>query len=176
MVDTAPRGVMSLAFYLPQFHPIPENDAGGGRASPSGSTSRRPQPHFAGHDSRTSRASSATTTCVPTTSASAGGPRAPRRHRRLLLLPLLVRRTTAARRPLETHACIRHDRDFPFCLCWANENWTRRWDGRHGEVLIDQTYSAEDDERHLQLLLRIWEDERYLRIDRRPVMLVYRDR
>jgi len=43
--------------------------------------------------------------------------------------------------------------DFPFCLCWANEDWTRAWDGRSGEVLVGQKYSDADDIRHLHYLL-----------------------
>ena len=48
-------------------------------------------------------------------------------------------------RPLEQFLKAR-DIDMPFCLMWANENWTRRWDGMEGEVLISQDYIAEDDE------------------------------
>jgi len=64
--------------------------------------------------------------------------------------------------------------DFPFCLCWANEDWTRAWDGRSGEVLVGQKYSDADDIRHLHYLLNFFEDTRYIRIDDRPLFLVYR--
>jgi lipopolysaccharide biosynthesis protein len=62
----------------------------------------------------------------------------------------------------------------PFCLCWANENWTRRWDGRDDEILLRQDYSEEDDRRHIRWLIRAFEDPRYLRLGDRPVFLVYR--
>ncbi len=64
--------------------------------------------------------------------------------------------------------------DFPFCLCWANENWTRRWDGKDSEILIEQVYSASDDRDHIQSLLSAFTDPRYIKVDGKPIFLVYR--
>ena len=64
--------------------------------------------------------------------------------------------------------------DFPFLLCWANEPWTRAWDGKTSTVLIPQTYSPDDDLAHLRWLAEVFADPRYLRIDGKPVFLVYR--
>ena len=64
--------------------------------------------------------------------------------------------------------------DFPFCLCWANENWTRRWDGLNSEILLKQDYNGEDDRAHMQDLITSFKDPRYIRIDDKPVFLVYR--
>jgi hypothetical protein len=64
--------------------------------------------------------------------------------------------------------------EFPFCLCWANENWTRTWNGGTREVLLRQTYSASDDTQHIRWLLEPFADRRYVKIDGRPVFLVYR--
>lgn len=64
--------------------------------------------------------------------------------------------------------------DFPFCLCWANENWTRAWDGRSGQILLEQRYSEEDDRAHIEHLLPIFADRRYIRVGNRPLFLVYR--
>jgi lipopolysaccharide biosynthesis protein len=63
--------------------------------------------------------------------------------------------------------------DFPFCLCLANENWTRAWDGSSAKVSLEQHYSPEDDLAHIHHLLPIVADWRYIRVDGRPMLLVY---
>ncbi len=63
---------------------------------------------------------------------------------------------------------------FPFCLCWANENWTKAWDGRNKRILIEQKYSHADDLSHINSLIPAFLDERYITIDDKPVLLVYR--
>lgn len=63
--------------------------------------------------------------------------------------------------------------DLPFCLCWANHNWTRSWDAGNKEMLLEQTY---DDNTHAQFiddLFPYFNDKRYIRIDNKPVLLVY---
>ncbi len=64
--------------------------------------------------------------------------------------------------------------DFPFALCWANEEWTRGWDARSGHVLMRQEYSEADDLAHIRWLLKAFADPRYITIDGRPVFLIYR--
>src|SRR6266436_5244820 len=66
------------------------------------------------------------------------------------------------------------DLDFKFCLCWANENWTRRWDGADNELLIAQSHNAEDDIALIRYLNRYFDDPRYLRISGKPALTVYR--
>jgi lipopolysaccharide biosynthesis protein len=63
--------------------------------------------------------------------------------------------------------------DFPFALCWANEPWTRAWDGRTGDVIVRQGYSAQDDVAHIRALLPAFADTRYVRVKERPLFLVY---
>jgi len=64
--------------------------------------------------------------------------------------------------------------NFPFCLCWANESWTRRWDGLSNDILIAQDYSEEDDIAFIDNLTRYIKDPRYIKIDNKPVILIYR--
>jgi len=78
-------------------------------------------------------------------------------------------------RPLEQLLEAR-DIDMPFCLMWANENWTRRWDGMEGEVLISQDYLPEDDDRLVEDFARHFADSRYIRIGGRPLLMIYRPR
>ncbi|MVO98400.1 glycoside hydrolase family 99-like domain-containing protein [Paenibacillus lutrae] len=67
------------------------------------------------------------------------------------------------------------DPDFPFCLSWANEPWTRRWDGMESDVLMPQDYGDEEDwKAHFDSLLDAFKDERYIRVEGKPVFLIYR--
>lgn len=65
--------------------------------------------------------------------------------------------------------------DFPFMLCWANENWTRAWDGNDQQVLLQQDYSFDDDANHMNYLCStFFKDERYIKHEGKPVFIVYR--
>jgi lipopolysaccharide biosynthesis protein len=64
--------------------------------------------------------------------------------------------------------------DFPFCLCWANDPWSRRWDGRTRDLLQPQTYSPEDDVAHIRWLIPALSDPRAIQVDGKPMFLVYR--
>jgi hypothetical protein len=64
--------------------------------------------------------------------------------------------------------------NFPFCIGWANESWTRRWTGEEKEVLLEQTYSPQDDLAHARWLAELFSDPRYIRVDGRPLFVLYR--
>lgn len=65
--------------------------------------------------------------------------------------------------------------DFPFMLCWANENWSRNWDGGFNKVLIEQNYSKEDDIDHMRWLCKnVFSDKRYIKVNNKPFFAVYR--
>ena len=64
--------------------------------------------------------------------------------------------------------------DFPFCICWANENWTRRWDGSEDEILMKQDYSEGSAKQFIRDVIPILKDRRYIKIGAAPILLVYR--
>ncbi|MFQ3576725.1 MAG: glycoside hydrolase family 99-like domain-containing protein [Cytophagales bacterium] len=65
--------------------------------------------------------------------------------------------------------------DFPFMFCWANENWSRRWDGEDSQLLIKQDYSTEDDIQHIRFLGEsFFKDDRYIKVEGKPFFVVYR--
>ena len=165
-----------IAFYLPQFHPIPENDQWWGKGFTEWTNVTKARPLFPGH-------------YQPHLPSDLGFYD--------LRLPEVREAQAAIARQHGIHGfCYYHywfngrrmleqpfndvlalgQPDFPFCLCWANENWTRNWDGGHREMLVPQSYSAADDHRHIDWLLRAFEDPRYIQIDDRPLMVIYRPR
>ena len=166
--------VRAIAFHLPQFHPIPENDEWWGKGFTEWTNVVKTAPQFPGHyqphlpadlgfyDLRLPEARAAQAELA----ASYGIHGFCYYHywfngRRLLGRPL--DEILASGQP-----------DFPFCLCWANETWSRGWLGREEQVLIAQTYSPDDELRHGHWLAKVFADSRYLRKDGRAIFLVYR--
>ena len=167
--------VRTLAIHLPQFHPIRENDEWWGKGFTEWTNVTRPRSSASpGMSSHGCRPTSASTTCAcPKTRAAPGRPGARLRHRRVLLLPLLVRGQRLIERPVDE--ILRSGQpDFPFCLCWANETWSRRWLGEEREILRRQTYSMQDHLDHARWLCAAFADPRYIRVHGRPLFLVYR--
>ena len=169
-----PIDPLLLAIVLPQFHPTPENDAWWGKGFTEWTNVTKAKPQFPGHrqpqlptelgyyDLRLPEARQAQAEMA----AGAGINGFCYYHywfdgKRLLNRP--VDDILATQRP-----------DFPFCLAWANENWTRAWDGRNREVLMQQRYSDADDDAHIDLLCKFFADRRYIRLDGKPLFVVYK--
>lgn len=163
-----------LAMVLPQFHPIAQNDEWWGKGFTEWTNVVKARPKFAGH-------------YQPHLPSDLGfyDLRVPEVREQQADLARAFgidgfcyyhywfNETQLLERPLaEILAAGRPD--FPFCICWANENWTRRWDGYDAQVLIGQSYSADDDRKHIQALLPYLADPRYIRVDGRPLLAVYR--
>jgi hypothetical protein len=66
--------------------------------------------------------------------------------------------------------------DFPICLAWANETWSRRWDGQDHHILQLQSHKPDRElwMRHFEYLFRQWSDRRAIKVDGKPVFLIYR--
>jgi lipopolysaccharide biosynthesis protein len=163
-----------VAFHLPQFHPTPENDEWWGPGFTEWTNVAKARPLFPGHDQphlpadlgfydlRLQEARRAQADLARQYGISAfcyhyywfSG-------RRLLDEPLVG----MLRDP---------GMEMPFCLSWANENWTRRWDGRDREVLIAQDYAPDNARRFIEDALPFLADPRYLRHEGRPLLVVYR--
>ena len=177
-VDAASGGGAAgrtIAFYLPQFHPVPENDEWWGKGFTEWTNTAKAKPLFRGHyqphvpadlgfyDLRLPEAREAQAQLA--------------RHYGIEAFCYYHYWFGSGRRLLERpfeEVLASGEPDFPFCLCWANQTWTGIWHGAPKRVLIEQTYPGDDDHRrHFDYLLHAFTDRRYLRVDGKPLFLVY---
>lgn len=163
-----------MAMYLPQFHPFEENDKAWGRGFTEWNNVTTGQPRFIGH-------------LQPILPKDLG-------FYDLRYEPKILEQIELAKKygiygfcfyyywfsgrkimdkPIESF--ISHkDWDFNFAICWANENWTKRWDGRDDEIIIAQEYKEDDPLTFIKDVEHILLDERYITEDGKPVLMVYR--
>jgi hypothetical protein len=167
--------IKPIAFYLPQYHPIPENDEWWGKGFTEWRNVTKAVPRFKGH-------------YQPHLPADLG-------FYDLRLSETMAQQVKLAsdygiygfmfyhywfngRRLLETpvnNYILNKIPDFPFCLCWANENWSRNWDGQANNVLLKQEYGSDDITIHMEYLCReVFSDDRYIKINGKPFFAIYR--
>lgn len=164
-----------IAIHLPQFHPFKENDEWWGKGFTEWTNVAKARPRFRGH-------------YQPHIPADLG-------FYDLRLEESRIAQANLAKeygiygfcyyhywfnghqlmeRPLE-EILSSGKPDFPFMICWANENWTRAWDGSEKQILIKQDYSEQDDRAHINFLCNhYFKDKRYIRINNKPVFCIYR--
>lgn len=165
-----------LAIYYPQFHTIPENDLVWGGGFTEWTNVRRGKSFYRGHYQ----------------------PRVPYQNNYYDLsdLSVMERHTRIARKakiagfafyhyyfsgrkllekPIENYRDHSKE-DFPYCLIWANQTWMRTWyrAGTGKEVLVQQVYGEENEWKdHFEYLLEFFKDTRYIKIDNKPVYVIY---
>lgn len=167
--------IKTLAFYLPQYHTFAENDQWWGRGFTEWTNTRKCcVPRFDGHYQ----------------------PRTPHKdigYYDLSDFSVLEQQINLAKKHGIYGFCfyyywfsgkrlmekpvdmllMNEEVDFPFCLCWANENWTRAWDGMNKDVLIEQKYSEDDIYLFIKDIKKYIDDKRYIKIDGKPLLMVY---
>jgi tetratricopeptide (TPR) repeat protein len=167
--------VRLLALYLPQFHPIPENDRWWGKGFTEWTNVSKSKPLFPSHyqphlpsdlgfyDLRLSESRIAQAELAKIYGIEG-----------FCYYHYWFNGKRLIERPFN-EVLDSGKPDFPFCLAWANENWTKRWDGRESEMLQEQIYGGKSDViNHFKYLLKAFLDKRYIRINNKPVFIIYR--
>lgn len=171
--DANADAVKPIAFYLPQFHPFPENNEWWGEGFTEWTNVVGAKSFFSEHHQ-------------PHVPADFG-------YYDLRVEDVQRQQIDLAKRygiqgfcyyyywfsgkklmtmPIDRH--VEQKLDLDFCLCWANENWSRRWDGSESDVLMAQRHVEEDDVDFINSCIDYFKSERYIKVDGAPLLLVYR--
>ncbi len=162
-----------LAFYLPQYHAIPENDVWWGEGFTEWTNVRKARAKFPGHQQP----------LIPTELGYYDLAASDVMERQIRLAQAhgihgfcFYHYWFNGRLILEkpVHSFFNSGIAYPYCLCWANENWSKNWDGGNREILLEQNHSLEDDVRHFSYFLPFLRDPRYITVKGKPLLTIYR--
>ena len=164
-----------IAYYLPQFHPIPENDKWWGKGFTEWTNTAKAKPLFRGHYQPHIPADlSFYDLRVPETRAEQAEMARNHGIEGFCYYHYWFGGKQLLERPFD-EVLASGEPDFPFCLCWANSTWSGIWHGSPNKTLIKQTYPGEDDHNaHFRYLLKAFADDRYITVDGMPLLLIYR--
>lgn len=175
LTNKANSNIKPIAFYLPQFHTFPENDEWWGKGFTEWTNTRSGKPLFEGHYQPHNPGELGYYDLVNDPSIQYKQISLAKEYgiygfcyyyywfngKRLMEKPL--------DRVLKDKSL-----DFPFCICWANETWSRRWNGQDQEILIKQEHNEENDNKFIEDIMPILKDERYIKLGNAPILLIYR--
>ena len=168
--DPSPR---PLAFYLPQFHPIPENNVSWGEGFTEWATVARATPRFPGHyQPRLPADLGFYDLRLPETRQAQADLAREHGIGGFVYYHYWFEGRELLERPFE-EVLKTGEPDFPFCICWANHTWTWKRDSSERGRIVPQDYSEEDDREHIRHLLEAFQDERYIKVNGRPLFLIY---
>ena len=166
--------IKPIAIYLPQYHTFPENDAWWGKGFTEWVNVKKGEPLFEGHYQPRvpykdfgyydlSKVETMQKQCKLAKEHGIYG---------FAIYYYWFSGKQLMKEPMQI--LLEHpELDLPFFLIWANENWTRTWDGKANDVLIQQEYSDADAVQFIWDLKKYIDDDRYMRIDGKPVIAIY---
>lgn len=174
-INLKDEDIKLISFYLPQFHPFKENNDWWGAGFTEWTNVTKAMPQFIGHNQPQ----------LPIDVGFYDARMVETQKRQIELAKKYgiygfcfhhywFSGKRLMEKPVDVFLENKEELNFPFCLCWANENWTRRWDGQDNDVLISQKYTLEDGINFIKDLEKYIRDNRYIKIKNKPIIIVYR--